>query len=535
MAHSLLQPPTAVRIHEGLLNIPSPTPISSKAEAERGLTHDHFFNHCFFTPVGLHNHLSHHILAAYDLGAPTTLLKAIAETEQSDQRDIHLKGEDLKGKQVPEEGSITEDNWKDWLGKQEAYSALLSFFRSQVVNLGREKTLERFVFSDEANDNGTSMVIRLVSGAAHPLIQLGYGAEFSDDLIFASGLAQAAVHNTVAQTVPIHEYIPPDGASGGKDVTLLHVLRAIYDNPLLEPVMPYDPDALLSARRDKAFKPPSPRVYELAKTLSLWSFSSNPTNDDIDRKVEEAVWTAILLFIGSSKKNRKPRLDFFLMHAVTSSLFLGSVLRYVQTPAHKVALLRAWAAFVGQTLIMRGRPRVDGEVAMSFSAFPTPPSFDKLHSNSQNTERIVTPSAETQNAWLPIIQSALHANDSHTVKTIRTLLYAAKKYGQTPAGSVPGAFVDSTTSSSKGSTNGDHPSATKSETHPGLSLVDGTLFIRTAGVVLDIMGWVDHEGQKEGEWDRSALGWDAAWERAGDGEGERERKRTFFNAIGVRS
>jgi len=29
--------------------------------------------------------------------------------------------------------------------------------------------------------------------------------------------------------------------------------------------------------------------------------------------------------------------------------------------------------------------------------------------------------------------------------------------------------------------------------------------------MMDILGWSGY-GQEEGEWDRSALGWDAAWE-----------------------
>jgi hypothetical protein len=37
--------------------------------------------------------------------------------------------------------------------------------------------------------------------------------------------------------------------------------------------------------------------------------------------------------------------------------------------------------------------------------------------------------------------------------------------------------------------------------------------VRAAGAMMNTLGWSGH-GQKEGDWDRSALGWDAAWESA---------------------
>ena len=41
--------------------------------------------------------------------------------------------------------------------------------------------------------------------------------------------------------------------------------------------------------------------------------------------------------------------------------------------------------------------------------------------------------------------------------------------------------------------------------------MDGTIFIRAAGLVMETLGWVSY-GQKPGTWDGSALGWDAAWD-----------------------
>lgn len=89
--------------------------------------------------------------------------------------------------------------------------------------------------------------------------------------------------------------------------------------------------------------------------------------------------------------------------------------------------------------------------------------------------------------------------DSHVPKTIRALLYYGQKYGERRAGEVPGAK--------------------EANTIPGLDKVDGTLFVRVAGKTMDYMGWTK-EGDKEGDWDRSALGWDGAWDMEGSGQSD---------------
>ena len=48
------------------------------------------------------------------------------------------------------------------------------------------------------------------------------------------------------------------------------------------------------------------------------------------------------------------------------------------------------------------------------------------------------------------------------------------------------------------------------EALPGLSAIDGTLFVRVAGVLLDALGWVAC-GEKDQFWDLSGIGWNEAW------------------------
>jgi len=85
-----------------------------------------------------------------------------------------------------------------------------------------------------------------------------------------------------------------------------------------------------------------------------------------------------------------------------------------------------------------------------------------------------------------IIASVIHAPETHIVKVIRALYYAVKIWSY-------GSWRCSWCSK------GDQGNT------QGIAMVDGTVFVRAAGVAMDTLGWVTF-GQKEGE-----LGSQCAW------------------------
>jgi hypothetical protein len=95
------------------LNLPGATPASKKAVQEL-LAKDHDTHHCYFNTIGFHNHLSHHLLAAYDLGASAQLLEAIYDEEAKMQRPIMLDQDEG----VLKPGVINESNWTKYLGEE---------------------------------------------------------------------------------------------------------------------------------------------------------------------------------------------------------------------------------------------------------------------------------------------------------------------------------------------------------------------------------------------------------------------------------
>ena len=225
----------------------------------------------------------------------------------------------------------------------------------------------------------------------------------------------------------------------------------------------------------------------------MYHIPENISPTDLEHKIEEIFFVVTLLLSGTGRKERNPRLDFFLMHVVTSSIFLKPICGALRNADHKAALLRGFVSTMLVVVLSRGRPRIDAELAMSYTAFPRPPSSPGNVEPQPSTEATGNPQVdEDYNPWPRLVEGCLYHSDSHVPKAIRSLYFAAQEYGDKT--SVPGA----------GST-------AVEELHAGIGKVDGTVFVRAAGVIMDTLGY-SGRGQKEGEWDRSALGWDAAWE-----------------------
>jgi hypothetical protein len=268
----------------------------------------------------------------------------------------------------------------------------------------------------------------------------------------------------------------------------------VYASEVLKPV-PYNPDLFISQRMEAVLA--NGGFEEIERLCANWHISDTLSDAELAQKSEELIWVATLLTFSTGRRGRKPRLDFFLMHLLTSSLFVRPLCAVLTRREHKAALLRAYLPVMMLLMLMRGRPRIDAELAMAFNPVPRPP-LGKYPDPAQ--QALGNPSKDEEyNPWPALIEGVRYHSDAHTLKTMRALVFAAQHFGETPPGGVIGAF--------RAGAKGEE----KQETHVGMGKVDGTVFVRSAGVLMDILGWSGY-GQPEGEWDRSALGWDKAWE-----------------------
>lgn len=258
--------------------------------------------------------------------------------------------------------------------------------------------------------------------------------------------------------------------------------------------MPYDPNALLSARLRAVLADGRPE--EIRRIASQFDIDESLGEAEFDSKLEECIWVSTLLMFATGKEGRKPRLDFFLMHLLTSSLFFKSFFGVLKNPTHKANLLRAFIPGIILVTLVRGRPVINPELLMTYTDKPRPPISPESASPKPHRDSLGSPlDDDDYNPWPSLISSAIHAPDCHVVKSMRSLVYAAREYGDKPPGSVIGALMRDSSE----------------ETHPGISKLDGTIFVRAAGIMMDYMGWVTHGQHAREDWDRSALGWDEAW------------------------
>ncbi|KAJ3566537.1 hypothetical protein NP233_g6943 [Leucocoprinus birnbaumii] len=490
----------------GVLHLPGIT-HATKSLTEKLLLSDAEKHHCYFRDAGLHNHLSHHVLAAYDMGASPGVIQKIYDQHASYQRPMFVeeKYADIV---------VTRDNWTEHLGKQEAYGAYFKFFRQEVEKLGASDTLESYVFQPEANDKGKNMLDRFLAGALHPFIQVGYAAEFGDDTLMATGLAQTAIHRAgpagLADVLPYSVAWGPDNASPAPPATgpgrqpstgisLLEVFRQVIDSPILTPPLPYNPELLVNARIKAALEGQKPaEILRIAQQYTL-AIPNDASEAELESRVEELTWVATLLMFATGREGRETRLDFFLMHLVTSALFLSPVFNVLKSARSKVALIRHYVPTMIVLMLARGRPLIRANLVQDWTETPRPAGWDKVLGINKDKDSGVgdMKKDEDYNPWPSLIQGATHHPDMHLAKAMRTLILASQKYGATGPGEVIGAFRPG--------------KAGREETFKGTSQLDGTLFVRAAGVLMDYMGWTVSGNAAKADWDRSNVGYDGAW------------------------
>ncbi|CAK5270596.1 unnamed protein product [Mycena citricolor] len=454
-------------LRQGLVNTPT-TPEAARKLQEL-LARDAREHHCYFDDIGRKNHTAHHLVAAYDLGATGAFLEKIYKEESVILRPLG-----------PQHDIFTDKTWTTRLGERQAYASYLLFFEKKIEALGIQKTIEDYVLAPAANANGAAMLSRFFSGAVHPIIHVGFGVEIGQDCVVAQGLALCAVVDAdFASIFSGHPSgLPELSAAPSSGATLLSILREVYDSPSLAPLAPYNAHDMGGAAFNRLTESPA-RGAELRRLYAPWSLDTSLTDsafdDACEKKVDECFWQATLLTAAAGRPGRENRIDFFLMHTLTSAVALPRVLAALPNKLHKAQLLQGHALASALWAIARGRPRVNPALLMSY------PDVVPGHPGG------------AANPWLPVTLNALEHADSHVIKTVRTLYYAAQRLGQTGAGAVPGAL----------------DSAGK-ETHEGVSGLDGSAFVRAAIMTSETLGWVAFGG-KPGEWDRSSLGWDAAW------------------------
>ncbi|KAK0488034.1 hypothetical protein EDD18DRAFT_1321626 [Armillaria luteobubalina] len=389
--------------------------------------------HIFFNDREFHNHIAHHVLAIWTLGASKEIIEAVYRESVPAQKPA-----------IKPPGPISSVNFNAHLGDGRYFGAYMTFFKEKLSENGTASVLEEFVFSESANVDVTTndnqqpgMLNRFMGGLVHPLIHTAYGLEFGLPGIVIEGLAQAAVHHDNLQNLLPYSALTsvaaldcaletPHIPSGKKGTHAFDVLaRVLKDDALRIPLVRDEIanfETTISAKGEALFQ------YTNQWTLNL----SDPK--ELHRKIEELQWMNTIIYAGSgSRPGKRFHADFFLMHLVTSSLFLPSLANFLSTTSQAL-LLRSYMAVSFAYFDMSKFLESDNETVYPDSSSTTTPPGDL---------------SSAPNPWFAIIQQALFHQDDHLCKMQRALAYFAALYG------------------------------TRTEL-PGAEKLDGTLFLRAA-------------------------------------------------------
>ncbi|KAK7060918.1 hypothetical protein VNI00_000651 [Paramarasmius palmivorus] len=477
------------------VRLPGTSPESTKTLREV-LRKNHEQWHCFYDELGRHNHISHHTLAVWALGA-----------HQDVVRMGYDKNEHLQQPKGESPGVITKENWKDSLGDRRHYSSYIAFFTSVVKEIGSARAVEQYVLSHEANFGSKNkegktpeMLSRLQAGIMHAHIHVGYGAEFGLPGMVVEGLAEAAVsepdstdvipatlwdeaQNTSSLSAKLSSVLSLGGSTASaetkENVTALDILNLIITDTSIQPQSMGLETMYADVQRTCGAK--------IAEHVNKWSFSpSQPSKEEIQSKIEELHFALTLMYAVPGYKGAEEgqfNADFLSCHFVTSGIFAPSLVTYL-SPINQVRLLKGFFGACLSWYVSIGKPRLDlrplfGDEELGH---PRPPEEEEV---KKRAHRHTLPRPENPNPWTWILREAIVNPDDHVPKCQRALAHYANLYGAREKASFS-LKADAEQSGIK-----------------GIEELDGTLFLRAAALTQQRLGRDREEVPKlQIYWDR---------------------------------
>jgi len=257
------------------------------------LQENHEKHHIFFNDGGFHNHIVHHLLTIYALGANEAALQRGYDNNETYQRPNRKVDESLV-QQLSDDPNVFKSN----VGRGARYPTFLTFFQREIAAKGVPAVVNEYLFAGD--ERAEDLLVRLFGGFLHPFIHLGFGLEFQQPAIVAEALAQAAVHDnwlgnfliSAEKAAKEAAATATDGSTGGrkKSKLLVDLIDEVRADPKLSKSAHPDDDNKL---RDGVIKRAGAEMVHYAS-----QFTVNP--DELQEKAAETTNAAgqyILTFL----------------------------------------------------------------------------------------------------------------------------------------------------------------------------------------------------------------------------------------------
>jgi hypothetical protein len=360
----------------------------SVTQANRLLQLNHDKWHIFFRDVTGHNHTAHSILTALALGASSSELERAYTDTEAIQRPIPAVDSQLVAQLCADDQALGPQ-----LGRCDLYATFLAFFQTQINTHGWQSVVTKYVFS--RTPLAEKLLIKMYEGMYHSLIHLGLGIEFAQPGIIAEALAQAASHedgHINRLLFGVEAAITADAAVPPQPKSLLQLVSEVRAHPSIWADLRFGDrwNRMRDSIMDDAV------VEELTPIAAQFRI----TPEALARRTAEMISTAAYLAGASQRSGRKRKIDFFLMHTVTASLFFS------------VFTAQEWIPLADRIRLVEWKGRLD----LAFYAFCNCPELD----GSAVTEYVDDFTREMDWAALYAAVNKEH-DDGHVAKFMRAL------------------------------------------------------------------------------------------------------------------
>lgn len=307
-----------------------PNPKGSIEATSDLLSINHERWHMFFREVAGHNHIPHAILTTLAMGGGPKELKRAYDDGEGMQRPMPPV-EDQAVNEMSQPASFRER-----MQILDEYPNFLAFFKKEISEKGNWKdVVNSYCFS--RTPLADFMLAQLFEGLYHPIIHLGFGVEFNLPGLVAEGLAQAASQDGMGIDVFFQRAEKLVQSGSVAPTPLAKLYTQVRANSTIRTA------ARVSDGPWKVRDGVLGRAMEEITQVAA-QFQVHPTEDDIERATAEMISCAAWACATSHKEGRERKIDFFLMHNVTCSLFLTVLGRQPWIRIEDRARLVEWKA-----------------------------------------------------------------------------------------------------------------------------------------------------------------------------------------------
>ncbi|KAK3291285.1 uncharacterized protein B0H64DRAFT_45562 [Chaetomium fimeti] len=266
--------------------------------------------HMYFRDVAGHNHIPHAVLSTLAMGGgPQELRRAYDD------------GEDIQRPMPPVDPQAVKEmsnpaKFRERMQTLDEYPNFLTFFKNEIAanNGNWQDVVKTHCFA--RTELADLMLAQLFEGLYHPIIHMGFGVEFELAPLVAEGLAQAASHDPMYIDVFFQkaEQLAASGTIPPAPLAALYREARTTDAIRTAARLPDGPWKVRDGVLGRAMEP----VVQLAAR-----FQVPATEPAIERATAEMISCAAWACAAAHQPGKQRKIDFFMMHAVTSSIFVS--------------------------------------------------------------------------------------------------------------------------------------------------------------------------------------------------------------------